>query len=119
MKSTVLFASIALVVASAAVMASDRDHDEDHDRERRSRASSTPATTAPASRTTPALQPAPALHSGTAMRPVFNRAGSGDQAHGWRYYSDPAAVRAVVISPQGDYYLNSGEGLRKMTRAGA
>jgi hypothetical protein len=119
MKSSALFASVVLLVASTAVMASERDHDKDHDRERSSRPSSTQMYTAPVSRTTPALQPSPALHTGTAMRPVFNQAGPGDQAHGWRYYSDPAALRAVVISPQGDYYLNSGEGLRKMTRTGA
>ncbi len=33
-------------------------------------------------------------------------------AHGWRYFTDPAAPRAVVISPQGDYYFSRGKGLR-------
>ncbi|MBP6598704.1 MAG: hypothetical protein KA216_04550 [Giesbergeria sp.] len=31
--------------------------------------------------------------------------------YGWRYFSDPAARRAVVISPQGDYYYSHGAGL--------
>ncbi len=46
------------------------------------------------------------------MQPVSNLARSGARAHGWRYFSDPATYRAVVISPQGDYYLSGGQGLR-------
>jgi len=37
----------------------------------------------------------------------------GERGHGWRYFSDPEARRAVVISPEGDYYLSRrGKGLR-------
>ena len=43
-----------------------------------------------------------------ALQPVPNPALAGQRAHGWRYFSDPARHRAVVISPQGDYYLNPG-----------
>ncbi len=46
------------------------------------------------------------------MQPVSTAAGAGTRAHGWRYFSDPATHRAVVISPQGDYYLSRGKGLR-------
>ncbi len=57
-------------------------------------------------------------HAGTisgfdyGMQPVSNAATAGQRAHGWRYFSDPATYRAVVISPQGDYYLSRGKGLR-------
>lgn len=47
-----------------------------------------------------------------AMRPVMNRALPGTSAWGWRYFSDPAAHRAVIISPAGDYYLSEGDGPR-------
>lgn len=47
-----------------------------------------------------------------AMQVVQNNAAEGNRAHGWRYFSDPQARRAVVISPQGDYYLSRGKGLR-------
>ena len=43
------------------------------------------------------------------MRAVANAATPGDAAYGWRYFSD-ADGRAVVISPDGIYYLNQGEG---------
>ena len=46
------------------------------------------------------------------MQPVAHNAGPGERAHGWRYFSDPATYRAVVISPDGDYYLSRGKGLR-------
>lgn len=45
------------------------------------------------------------------MQAVPTIAGPGQPGHGWRYFCDPAAGRAVVISPQGEYYLNRGEGL--------
>ena len=38
-------------------------------------------------------------------------AGPGEPAHGWRYYTDASGDRAVVISPQGEYFLSRGEGL--------
>ncbi len=46
------------------------------------------------------------------MQAVPNDAGPQERAHGWRYFSHPEARRAVVISPQGDYYLSLGKGLR-------
>ena len=46
------------------------------------------------------------------MRAVSVQTSASERAHGWRYFSDPATDRAVVISPQGDYYLSRGRGLR-------
>ncbi|HNI84197.1 MAG TPA: hypothetical protein PLM38_02420 [Ottowia sp.] len=46
------------------------------------------------------------------MQVVANHAAEGTRAHGWRYFSDPQTRRAVVISPEGDYYLSRGKGLR-------
>ena len=51
------------------------------------------------------------------MQAVPNNAGPQERAHGWRYFSDPQARRAVVISPQGDYYLSRGKGLRWVAAA--
>ncbi len=45
------------------------------------------------------------------MQAVSIGAGAGEPGHGWRYFSDPAACRAVVINPQGEYYYSRGEGL--------
>ncbi|MCG3188272.1 MAG: hypothetical protein LKCHEGNO_00235 [Burkholderiaceae bacterium] len=46
------------------------------------------------------------------MQAVPTRAGPGESAYGWRYFTEPSAHRAVVISPQGEYYYSHGEGLR-------
>ena len=45
------------------------------------------------------------------MQAVPNTAGPDQPGHGWRYFSDPAASRAVVISPQGEYFFSRGKGL--------
>jgi len=45
------------------------------------------------------------------MQAVPNTAGPDQPGHGWRYFSDPAASRAVVISPQGEYFFGRGKGL--------
>ena len=36
----------------------------------------------------------------------------GEPGHRWQYFSDARKVRAVVISPNGDYYYSHGEGLQ-------
>jgi hypothetical protein len=46
------------------------------------------------------------------MQFVPTTAGPGEPGHGWQYFSDPAAVNAVVISPQGEYFYSRGRGLR-------
>ena len=87
MKSTALIATIAILVgtASTSLLAADRHHQ------------------APDARAT-------GYDHG--MQVVANNAAEGTRAHGWRYFTDPQARRAVVISPEGDYYLNRGKGLR-------
>jgi hypothetical protein len=52
--------------------------------------------------------------AGQGMLAVANDAGPQQSGHGWQYFSDPAARRAVVISPQGDYYYSRGKGLRRV-----
>lgn len=46
------------------------------------------------------------------MQAVPTTAGPGQPGDGWLYFSHPAAHRAVVISPQGEYHLSRGKGLR-------
>ena len=46
------------------------------------------------------------------MQVVPTTAGAGQTGEGWRYFSDPQAHRAVVISPQGEYFLSRGKGMR-------
>lgn len=36
-------------------------------------------------------------------------------SYGWRYFSNPRAVYAVVISPSGEYFLSRGDGPRQIT----
>ena len=45
------------------------------------------------------------------MQVVSHETASDAPAYGWRYFSDQKARRAVVISPQGDYYYSRGKGL--------
>ena len=45
------------------------------------------------------------------MKEVLAQAGPGEPGHGWRYFADPEARRAVVISPQGEYFHSRGKGL--------
>ena len=51
------------------------------------------------------------------MHAVPNDSSPGERAYGWQYFSDPVAYRAVVISPQGDYYYSHGKGLRWIAAA--
>ena len=45
------------------------------------------------------------------MQAASTAAGPGEPGYAWRYFSDPAAGRAVVISPQGEYFVSRGKGL--------
>lgn len=51
---------------------------------------------------------------GQGMQAVSITAGPGQPGNGWRYFTDPAAGLAVVISPQGTYFLNRGDGLSQL-----
>ena len=93
MKSAAVLAIVALSAASLgpAVLAGDRDKNDDRRRAKAARS-------------------ADSYDHG--MHVVANSAATTQPAHGWRYFSDPAARRAVVISPVGDYYYSVGKGLR-------
>lgn len=52
--------------------------------------------------------------AGDAMQSVPHLAAASEPGAGWRYFSDAQARRAVVISPEGEYYLSHGHGLRKV-----
>lgn len=96
MKTTPLLASIALLAAtlSTPALAADRAHKPQRDRQH-------------------AAQPHAADGFDRGMQEVDHGTALDAPAHGWRYFSDPAARRAVVISPQGDYYYSSrGQGLQ-------
>lgn len=51
------------------------------------------------------------------MQAVSIRSEVGQPGHGWRYFSDTHAGRAVVISPGGDYYYSQGDGLELVFKA--
>ena len=97
MRTTTLLATIAVLgtALSAPVLAGDH-----HKRERRQHISA-PAQTG----------------YDHGMQVVANDAGPGQPGHGWQYFSDANAQRAVVISPQGDYYLSQGRGLHWVAAA--
>ncbi len=95
MQPTALLASIALLAAaiSTPLLAGDRKHNRE-----------------------PARQHATENRSSEGfdqgMLAVAHSAAPDAPGYGWRYFSDPAVPRAVVISPQGDYYYSRGKGLR-------
>ena len=95
MQRTTLLASIALLTAtiSTPLLAGEHQHHPNHERQ--------PVT---GMRATDG-------HS-QGMQAVVHSATSDAPGYGWRYFTDPAVSRAVVISPQGDYYYSSGKGLR-------
>lgn len=88
MKTSALLAATALA-AAAITTASAHARDREHVRPQR-----------------------PASVANENMQPMPNAASPGERAHGWQYFCDPVERRAVVISPQGDYYLSQGRGLR-------
>ena len=92
MRTTVILATMAMLGATIASPALAADHGRDRGHEQAS------------------IRSADGFDHG--MQAVPNNAGPQERAHGWRYFSHPEARRAVVISPQGDYYLSLGKGLR-------
>lgn len=63
---------------------------------------------------TPSRDPHP---SSSTLQMVAVAAQPGEPAHGWQYFSDVHGGRAVVISPNGDYYYSHGEGLERVFKA--
>lgn len=94
MRTTVLFAAIATLAAAIGTSAVAADRDRNRSDEPRQITD---------------VRTADGFDQG--MQAVPNNAGPQDHAYGWRYFSDPKVHRAVVISPQGDYYLSQGKGL--------
>ena len=94
MKSTTLLASLAILAAaiSTPLVARDREHDSQRDRQYGSD-----------------KRVKDGFDHG--MQEVRHSASPNTPGNGWRYFTDPAARRAVVISPQGDYYHSRGKGL--------
>lgn len=111
MQATPLLLSLGLLGALVAspALATERDHGHhdrhDHHGHQRSHGEHR------------AAQAGPEDEAGQGMRELPNAAAQGEPSHGWQYFSDPAARRAVVISPQGDYYLSRGKGLRWVAAA--
>ncbi|NMM81068.1 hypothetical protein B2J86_09060 [Acidovorax sp. SRB_14] len=95
MRTTVLLTAMALLATalSAPALAGDHRRDRKHAPEQAA-----------------AARCADGLDRG--MQAVPHHAAPQERAYGWQYFSDPQACRAVVISPQGDYYLSLGKGLR-------
>ena len=94
MRTTAILATMAMLAAAVAspAIAGDHGRDRGHGHQQAS------------------IRSADGFDHG--MQAVPNDAGPQERAHGWRYFSHPEARRAVVISPQGDYYLSRGKGLR-------
>lgn len=94
MQTTNILASIALMAAAIGTPALAGDHSKRGDRQQA------------------AEQRAADAGYDNRMKVVANEAAPEAPAFGWRYFSDPSTPRAVVISPQGDYYYSRGKGLR-------
>lgn len=102
MQSNHLLASLAALALFAAGPAlADNDHHDNRDRHDRHHTMQSPH--------------ADATDQG--MREVVNGASEGEPAYGWRYFADAGEHRAVVISPQGDYYFSRGKGPRWVAAA--
>lgn len=57
------------------------------------------------------------LRQDSGMQAVSIGTRLGEPGYGWRYFTDAREVRAVVISPGGDYYYSHGEGLELVFKA--
>ncbi|WP_374562406.1 hypothetical protein [Ideonella sp.] len=51
-------------------------------------------------------------HAASGMQAVAVSPKAGEPGYGWQYFSDARKARAVVISPNGDYYYSRGDGLQ-------
>lgn len=93
MKPITFVAAIAVLTASIStpIFAGDREHNQDRQKTKKSRS---------------------AHWYDHGMQVVANNAAPDTPGYGWRYFTDPEARRAVVISPQGDYYFSRGKGLQ-------
>ena len=95
MKSIALLASIAVLATAVSTPLTARDRKNDTQRDRQ--------------QVTDKRTKDPFDHG---LQEVRHSASPNTPGNGWRYFTDPAARRAVVISPQGDYYYSRGRGLQ-------
>lgn len=100
MRTLTLLATAALVAATAPSFAGDRSHRHDGDSTQERHVRHNHRSRAEAR-----------------LQEVQHQAGAGQKGYGWRYFSDPQARVAVVISPEGDYYYSHGKGLRWVAAA--
>ncbi|MDT3705565.1 MAG: hypothetical protein ROZ09_01985 [Thiobacillus sp.] len=54
--------------------------------------------------------------SGSGMQAVSTQATIGQPGYGWRYFVDARQARAVVISPEGNYFYSHGKGLSRVNQ---
>ena len=96
MKRTLRLASLGMLAAILvnSALAGDRHDGRDRDHVSRARAA-----------------------AGQEMQAVPHTAGVHERSYGWQYFSAPDDHRAVVISPQGDYYYSRGKGLKWVAAA--
>lgn len=94
MKSTSLLALLALLAGamSTPLLAGDCDHDPRRDRQ-------------------PAADTRAKDGFDYSMQAVAHDASPDTPGYWWRYFAAPAETRAVVISPEGNYYYSHGNGL--------
>ena len=100
MQPTSLLASIALLAATIGTPLLAGDREPDHQRARQQATD---------------MRPTDGFDHG--MQVVPHSAAADTPGYGWRYFSDPSTRRAVVISPQGDYYYSRGKGLHWVAAA--
>ena len=95
MKSIAILASIAVMATaiSTPLVAGDRKNDAQRDRQQ-------------------VTDKRTKVGFDNGLQEVRHGASPNTPGNGWRYFTDPAARRAVVISPQGDYYYSRGRGLQ-------
>ena len=55
------------------------------------------------------------MRAKAALRVVPNRSQPTQAAYGWKYFTNPRAPHAVMISPSGEYFLSLGDGPRQIT----
>jgi hypothetical protein len=95
MKSTTLLATLAILAAAISTPVVAHDHKKAPQRDRQY-----------------ASDKQTKVGFDHGMQEVRHGALPETPGNGWRYFTDPAARRAVVISPQGDYYYSRGKGLQ-------
>jgi len=93
-KSTTLLVSLTILVAAISTPLAARDRKQESQPDRRN-----------------VTDPLTKDGVDLGFQEIHHSASANTPGNGWRYFTDPTARRAVVISPQGDYYYSRGKGL--------